>query len=97
MALKFSPRFTIETAYPMMFSTDDIKYIEADIFNAISDKVYLPHSFADLNHMASREREDSSTRLNSYTSFPEGMHIIQRLEHLWAMETIDHPQDRKQR
>ena len=34
MSYKFSPKFTIATAYPMMFSSDDLRYIETEMLHA---------------------------------------------------------------
>ena len=76
MKPKFSPKFTIVTAYPMMFSAADLKYVELAMLHTILADT-SPHPW---------DPSDSS-RMES-----EWLHMSrQQLEHIWKIESEDSP------
>ena len=86
MSYKFSPKFTITTAYPMMFSSDDLRYIETEMLHAIfadSESVNL----ADPASAHYFETIETPTELYRSVKRDESqrMHRLQRLERLWEI------------
>ncbi|NEQ51873.1 MAG: hypothetical protein F6K11_17320 [Leptolyngbya sp. SIO3F4] len=53
MNTKFSPKFTIATAYPMMFSSDDLGYIETEMLNFIRNGTVSSLESSDLSNTES--------------------------------------------
>ena len=92
MSSKFYPKFTIATAYPMMFSSGDLKHIESDMLQVI---------FSESNSAARNLSEPSSsyffdtietpTELYRWVQNTESqrLHQLRQLERLWQIEPED--------
>lgn len=56
MTSKFSPKFTLVTPYPMMFSSADLRHIELEILHVIlPDEVSCRRHLSDLSHVHDSE------------------------------------------
>lgn len=93
MTYKFSPKFAIITAYPMMFSSADLKYVELDMIHAIiSDEI--PH-FKESSESSSTDYFDTLEITIEFHNLlrnreSEWLHVSrQQLEYIWEMELGD--------
>ena len=98
MSTKFSPKFTIATAYPMMFSSDDLKYIETEMLYIIDDKTRSYRQLSETSHSELLETDKTVADWHGSIkgiSHPE-ISIYQWLENLWKIQpSVVHPQDLK--
>lgn len=91
MKSKFSPKFTIVTPYPMMFSAEDLKCVELEIIDTlVEDKT------ASFKHLPSISDDSFSHTLKALAEEEEPQWLKQtkqQLEALWAIE-MNSDQDR---
>lgn len=84
MKSKFSPKFTIVTPYPMMFSAEDLKYVELEIIDTLVDT-----ETASFKHLPSMSDHTLSHPLTTLAEEEEPQWLKQtkqQLETLWKIE-----------
>ena len=96
MSTKFSPKFTIATAYPMMFSSDDLKYIESEALYIIGDKACSYLQLPETSHTGPLEADEIEANWHTLRKgiSPQEISVYQRLENLWKVQpSVEHPKD----
>jgi hypothetical protein len=94
MSSKFSPKFTIATAYPMMYSSSDLKYIESDMLDMISaDTTSSPSEPLEASHHSFWDAIETATDFYAWVKHDESrrQHTLKRLESLWKHGSEDSP------
>ncbi|MBE9070265.1 hypothetical protein IQ260_26845 [Leptolyngbya cf. ectocarpi LEGE 11479] len=91
MKPRFNPKFTIATAYPMMFSSADLGHIELDMLNAIltEKEIGPPHLLAPSeNGYVNPPAPDGFYNWLSDSEF-EWLYLSRQLENIWEIEPED--------
>ena len=92
MSSKFSPKFTIATAYPMMFSSADLKHIESEMLCAISTNS-TPRDSVEPSNTALFDAIETPTDFYAWTRDNESQRLqtLRQLERLWQSRSADSP------
>ncbi|MEM7794698.1 MAG: hypothetical protein AAF579_09625 [Cyanobacteria bacterium P01_C01_bin.118] len=80
----------------MMFSSDDLKYIETEILYIVGDKACSYHQLSEASHTGQLEVNETKTDCHGLTKdiSPQEISIYQRLENLWKIHpSVVHPKD----
>ena len=85
MSPRFSPKFTIATAYPMMFSSADLKHIETETRRALlSDSVSSLLPASEPCNRVFLDSIETPTELYRWVT-------KRKSERLWTLSQIKHP------
>lgn len=98
MSSKFSPKFTIATAYPMMYCPADLQYIEADMVDLITADTVVssPSELSEPSEPSEPLAPDfgeAETATDFYVWVKNNeshkSHTIRQLERLWQNGSED--------
>lgn len=94
MSSKFSPKFTIATAYPMMYSSSDLKYIESEMLHSIStDAASSRWEASEPSNYAFLDTIETPTDCYRWVKHAESQrsHTLRQLERIWQSGSEDSP------
>lgn len=90
MSHKFSPKFTIATAYPMMFSSDDLRHVEIEMLHAIFADSESSCNLADPASAHYFDTIETPTELYRWSqNDKQRMRRLLQLERLWEIGSDD--------
>ena len=80
----------------MMFSSDDLGYIESEMLNVISDRAVNPRQSFELSNIRQFDTVDMTPADFSdllKVIEPQWITMVRKLENSWKIEPREHPQE----
>ena len=90
MSHKFSPKFTIATAYPMMFSSDDLRHVEMEMLHVIFADSESSYNLTDPANAHYFDTIETPTELSRWShKVKQRMSRLLQLERIWEIGPDD--------